>query len=93
MAAGIKVVVLLHETWAASVGGLSQGLSTPDPAPSCSVMWAGLERSHWEKNSCEPLPRGSLPGMCNAVIPPDTRCAHPQSQGPITSQSSPKKQN
>ena len=32
-----EVVVLPSRTWAASVIRLSQGLSAPDPAPSCGV--------------------------------------------------------
>ena len=37
MAAGIEVVVLPFSTWAVSVIGLSQGLSTPDMTPGCGV--------------------------------------------------------
>lgn len=40
MASGIEVVVLLPRTGAASVAGLSQDLSVPYPAPSCSAGWA-----------------------------------------------------
>lgn len=49
VAGGIKVVVLLPETRNSSILGvnlnieLSQGLSTPDPAPNCIVRLIGLE--------------------------------------------------
>lgn len=49
VAAGIKVVVLLPETRNSSILDvnlnieLSQGLSTPDPAPNCIVRLIGLE--------------------------------------------------
>ena len=60
VAGGIEAVVLPPGSWAASVPGLSQDLSAPDPAPSCGVGWAELECSHWEMIHCVFLPRGCV---------------------------------
>ena len=45
VAGGIEAVVLPPGSWAASVPGLSQDLSAPDPAPSCGVGWAEDRKS------------------------------------------------
>ena len=46
VAAGIEVAVLPHGIWAASVADLSQDLSAPDLALSCSIEWEGPVHSH-----------------------------------------------
>ena len=52
MAAGIELVALLTEIWAASVAVFSQYLSAPDVVLSCGVEWAELGCSQWERNHC-----------------------------------------
>ena len=52
MAAGNEVAALFPEIWAASVADLSQDLSDPGLARSCSVESVELGCSHWETNCC-----------------------------------------
>lgn len=41
--------MLMADIWAAFMAVFSQDLFAPDPAPSCSVQWVGLENSlGWE---------------------------------------------
>ena len=76
MDSGIKEVMPPPKTWAASMVGLSQGLSTPRLALGSGVKYVGLEHSHWEISPlCTPpqrLSAGNVP-LCDATC---HRCVH-----------------
>ena len=57
-------------SWAASVAGLPQDLSSPGPTPSCDVRWEELGHFCQEINCCMLLPRGCLPQTCISVVLP-----------------------